>query len=144
LTQRSLRFLPVAAVAAAATLVACAAPSLAPEPLWGSEWRLQAIAGQTVLPQPAATLAFPASGQAAGKGSCNRFTDTVEIDRDRLTFGPLLSNKMACLGGANEQESRYLGALQKAQRYEVQGDTLLIRTQGADQPLRFVRRAPRM
>ena len=142
---RTTRLFSIATLAIAGTLGACAAPapSPAPEPLWGSEWRLQSIAGQVALPQPAATLVFPQPGQAVGHGSCNRFSGAVEIDRDRLTFGPLMSTKMACIGGASEQESRYLGALQKAQRYEVQGDTLLIHAQGMDQPLRFVRTAPR-
>jgi len=138
MTQRTHRFLSIAVLAVASTLGACAAPAPAatPEPLWGSEWRLQSIAGQAALPQPAATLVFPQPGQAVGHGSCNRFSGVVEIDRDRLKFGPLMSTKMACIGGASEQESRYLGALQKAQRYEVQGDTLLIHAQGMDQPLR--------
>ena len=145
MTQRTTRFLSTAVLMIAGTLGACAAPapSSAPEPLWGSEWRLQSIAGQAALPQPAATLVFPQPGQAVGHGSCNRFSGMVEIDRDRLKFGPLMSTKMACIGGASEQESRYLGVLQKAQRYEVQGDTLLIHAQGLDQPLRFVRTAPR-
>lgn len=145
MSLRTTRFFSIATLAIAGTLGACAAPAppSAPEPLWGSEWRLQSIAGQVALPQPAATLVFPQPGQAVGHGSCNRFSGAVEIDRDRLTFGPLMSTKMACLGGASEQESRYLGALQKAQRYEVQGDTLLIHAQGMDQPLRFVRTAPR-
>jgi heat shock protein HslJ len=137
------RFLALATLAVAGSLGACAAPPPAPEPLWGSEWQLQSIAGQAALPQPAATLAFPQPGQVAGQGSCNRFFGSVEIERDRLRFGPLGSTKMACPGGASEQESRYLGALQKAQRYEVQGDTLLIHAQGMDQPVRFVRTAPR-
>lgn len=137
------RFISIAALAAAGTLGACAAPAPAPEPLWGSEWQLQSVAGQAALPQPAATLVFAQAGQAAGHGSCNRFSGAVEIDGNRLTFGPLMSTKMACPGGASEQESRYLGALQKAQRYEVQGDTLLIHAQGMDQPLRFVRTTPR-
>lgn len=140
---RATRFFSIAALTVAGTLGACAAPPPAPEPLWGSEWRLQSIAGQAALPQPAATLLFPQPGQAVGHGSCNRFSGAVEIDRDRLKFGPLMSTKMACPGGGSEQESRYLGALQKAQRYEVQGDTLLIHAQGMDQPLRFVRTAPR-
>jgi heat shock protein HslJ len=135
--------LSIATATVSATLGACAAPSPAPETLWGSEWRLQSIAGQAALPQPVATLAFPQAGQVAGNGSCNRFFGTVQTDKDRLTFGPLGATKMACIGGASEQESRYLGALQKAQRYEVQGDTLLIHAQGMDQPLRFVRTAPR-
>ena len=140
---RTTRFFSIAALAVAGTLGACAAPSPAPEPLWGSEWQLQSIAGQVALPQPAATLAFAQPGQVAGQGSCNRFSGTVEIEKDRLKFGPLMSTKMACIGGASEQESRYLGALQKAQRYEVQGDTLLIHAQGMNQPLRLVRTAPR-
>ncbi len=145
MTQRTHRFLSIAVLAVTSTLGACAAsaPAVTPEPLWGSEWRLQSIAGQAALPQPAATLVFPQPGQAVGHGSCNRFSGVVEIDRDRLKFGPLMSTKMACIGGASEQESRYLGALQKAQRYEVQGDTLLIHAQGMDQPLRLVRTAPR-
>jgi heat shock protein HslJ len=142
---RTTRFFSIATLAIAGTLGACAAsaPSPAPEPLWGSEWRLQSIAGQAALPQPAATLVFPQPGQVVGHGSCNRFSGAVEVEKDRLKFGPLMSTKMACPGGASEQESRYLGALQKAQRYEVQGDTLLIHAQGLDQPLRLVRTAPR-
>lgn len=148
MSPRLQRFLSFTTLSVAGALGACAAtsatsPASAPAPLWGSEWRLQDIGGQTALPQPAATLAFPQTGQVAGHGSCNRFFGPVEIERDRLTFGPLASTKMACMGGASEQESRYLGALQKAQRYEVKGDTLLIHTQGMEQPLRFVRTAPR-
>jgi heat shock protein HslJ len=125
-----------------AALAGCAAQTAAPVSLWGSEWRLQDVGGLAAMAQPAATLAFPQPGQAAGHGSCNRFFGTVEIERDRIQFGPLAATKMACMGGASQQEMRYLGALQKAQRYEVQGDTLLIHTQGMDQPLRFSRSAP--
>ena len=137
--------LSLATLALAGTLGACAGagPGAAPEPLWGSEWRLQAIGNQPALPQPAATLAFPQAGQVAGHGSCNRFFGTASIDRDGMKLGPLASTKMACPGGASEQESRYMGALNKAQRYEVQGDTLLIHAQGMDQPLRLVRTTPR-
>lgn len=135
------RRLSLVILALLSTLGACAGPAsgAAPKPLWGSEWRLQDIGGKAAMPQPAATLTFPQTGQAAGHGSCNRFSGTVDIVRDHLRFGPLISTKMACPGGASEQESRYLSALYKAQRYEVQGDTLLIYTQGMDLPLRFLR-----
>ena len=137
--------LSLAALAMAGTLGACAgaSPGTVPEPLWGSEWRLQSIGSQAAMPQPAATLSFPQAGRTAGHGSCNRFSGPVDIANDRLKFGPLISTKMACPGGASEQESRYLGALRAAQRYEVQGDTLLIHVQGMDQPLSFVRTTPR-
>lgn len=117
-------------------------PADPPVSLLGSEWRLQDIGGQAVPAQPAATLAFPQAGQVAGHGACNRFFGPVTIERERLSIGPLASTRMACMG-TMEQESRYLGALQQAQRYEVQGEVLLIHTQGMDRPLRFVRTAPR-
>ena len=129
-----------------AALVGCAASGPAPstpEPLWGSEWRLLDLGGLAAMAQPVATLAFPQPGQAAGHGSCNRFFGTVEIDRDRIRFGPLAATKMACMGGASQQETRYLGALQKAQRYEVKDNSLLIHVEGMAQPLRFSRSAPR-
>lgn len=136
------RLFSIAALTVVGTLGACAAPPPAQPSLWGSAWQLRSIGGQAVLPQPAATLVFPQAGQVAGHGACNRFFGSVEIERDRLKFGPLGATKMACIGGASEQEYRYFAALQKAQRYEVQGDTLLIYAQGLDQPLRFVRTAP--
>lgn len=145
MSPRLQRFLSITTLSVVGALGACAAtpatsPASAPEPLWGSEWRLQDIGGQAVLPQPAATLAFPQSGQVAGHGSCNRFFGPVEIDRDHVKFGPLASTKMACMGGAGEQESRYLGELQKAKRYEVKGNTLLIFPQDKGLPLRFLRK----
>ncbi|MBL8355155.1 MAG: META domain-containing protein [Delftia acidovorans] len=145
MSPRLQRFLSITTLSVVGALGACAGTSAssqgaAPEPLWGSEWRLLDIGGQAALPQPAATLAFPQSGQVAGHGSCNRFFGPVEIERDRVKFGPLASTKMACMGGAGEQESRYLGALQKAQRYEVKGNTLLIFPQDKGLPLRFLRK----
>jgi heat shock protein HslJ len=141
-----LRFPLLVSLAMAGVLSACAGagqPASAAVPsLVGSEWRLQDLGGQPVLPQPAATLGFPQAGQVAGNGSCNRFFGTVEFKGSAMTFGPLGATRMACAGGAGDQEMRYLGALQKAQRYEIQGETLLIHTQGMDKPLRFVRSAP--
>ena len=125
------------------SLQACAnsaAPPPAPtEPLWGTHWQLEALGSQPVMPQSKASLHFPEVGRVAGHGSCNRFSGSVTVKEDRLAIGQVASTKMACRGGAMEQESGYLAALQKAQRYEQQGDTLLIHTQGMEQPLRFVR-----
>lgn len=125
-----------------ATLVACAGGNAAQTPppsLWGSAWQLIELGGQTVMPDPMATLAFAAEGQVSGQGSCNRFFGPVDIKGDRLSFGPLGSTKMACIGGASQQEARYLGALHKAQRYEVKDGMLLIHVEGMSQPLRFTR-----
>ena len=122
-------------------LQACAnsaAPSPeAAKPLWGTEWQLQAIGTQPVMAKSLASLAFPEVGRAAGHGSCNRFSGAVAVKGDHLSFGNMVSTKLACMGEAMTQERDYLGALQKATRFERQGDTLLIHAQGLEQPLRF-------
>lgn len=142
MSPRTNRFLSLAMMTVASTLAACAAPLPITESLWGSSWQLQSLGSQAVPAQSSATLTFPETGQVAGNGSCNRFFGSVQVEHDRIRFSPLGSTKMACLGGAGEQEARYLALLQKAQRYEVLGNTLLIHAQGMDQPLRFSRSAP--
>ena len=139
------RFTPLALIAVLGSLLsACeATPSAPPPDLAGSHWQLQQIGADAVLPQPVATLGFLQAGQVAGHGSCNRFFGSVEVKPDgRLRMGPLAATKMACLGPEGAQEQRYLGALEKAQRYEVQGDVLLVHTEGLAQPLRFTRSTP--
>lgn len=122
-------------------LGACAMQPPAPAPaaasLAGTEWRLEAVGDRPALPQPQATLAFPEPGRVAGHASCNRFFGSVAIDGRQIGFGQLGSTRMACMGPVGEQERRVLQALTAAQRYELQGDTLVIHAPGAD-TLRYV------
>ncbi len=132
---------PFAWLAISLSLAACAGQPAAPS-LTGTEWRLEALGDSAVMERSQATLAFPEAGRVAGNGSCNRFFGSVRMAQGQIGFGQLASTKMACMGPANGQETRYLAALQKAERYEVQGRTLLIHVQDMNQPLRFVRTAP--
>lgn len=139
---RSMLWLALPALAA---LSACAVPptgASASPPLWGTEWRLDDLAGRAVLGQPAATLAFPEAGRAAGHGSCNRFFGSVQVEGSQIGFGQMGATRMACMGPVGEQEDRYLKALADAQRYEVRGRTLLIHLKGQDKPLRFTQTKP--
>ena len=111
-------------------------------PLPGTRWLLAEIAGTPVVEPGRATLDFEESGRASGNGSCNRFSGTATMVGDSLSFGPLISTKMACVEEAlTAQEGRYLGILGAARRYAVSGDTLRIYTT-AGEGLRFIR-APR-
>jgi hypothetical protein len=60
----------------------------------------------------------------------------------RIVVGEVTKTSGSCSFSDTEQESHYLGALQRAQHYAVQDNTLLIQAQGVDKPLRFVRTAP--
>ena len=46
---------------------------------------------------------------------------------------------MACLDAVMSQESAYFRALQDAERYAIDGPSLLIYSRGTDKPLRFSR-----
>ena len=124
-------------------LTACALPGApAAAPLVGSEWRLEDLAGTPVLERVQATLAFPEAGRVAGNGSCNRFFGSYTLINDRLALGQMGATRMACAEAVGQQEARYLAALEKADRVEVQGKTMLLHVQGLDKPLRFVRTQP--
>ncbi|MDO9434042.1 META domain-containing protein [Hydrogenophaga sp.] len=130
-------------VPAALALTACAMPGAsAPAPLVGSEWQLEDLGGRGVLDRVQATLAFPEAGRVAGNSSCNRFFGSYTLMQDKVAFGQLGGTRMACAEAVGDQEARYLDALQKAQRLEVQGKTMLMHVQGLEKPLRFTRTKP--
>ncbi|MDP3349277.1 MAG: META domain-containing protein [Hydrogenophaga sp.] len=131
------------AVSLLLSLTACAQPG-APgsAPLVGSEWRLEDLGGRGVLDRVQATLAFPEAGRVTGNSSCNRFFGSYTLMQDRIALGQLAGTRMACAPAVDEQETRYLDALQKAQRLEVRGTTMLMHVQGLEKPLRFVRIKP--
>jgi heat shock protein HslJ len=134
------RCAPPAGTPAAATPAPTPAASAAPG-LVGTAWRLEDLGGTAAIPGVEATLEFPEAGRAAGRGSCNRFFGTVEISGESIRFGPLAATKMACLdAAANAQETKYLEALQAAERFAFDGPALLVYPRGNGAPLRFIRR----
>jgi putative lipoprotein len=110
--------------------------------LLGTSWRLEDLGGAGVLDRVEATLEFTEEGKVSGGGSCNRVFGSVKIDGDRISFGPLGSTRMACPEAVSNQESKYLQALQAAERFTVDGATLSIHSKGMDAPLRFARVTP--
>jgi heat shock protein HslJ len=105
----------------------------------GTDWLLEDLSGSGVVDRVQATLSFPEAGKVAGNGSCNRFFGSVEIGGNTLKLSPLGSTRMACPDAVMNQETRYLGALQLAERYEWREPYLLIHCTGLDKPLRFTR-----
>ena len=109
--------------------------------LLGSEWLLEDLAGAGVIDNVQATLAFPEAGKVSGKGSCNRFFGPAKIDENAIKLGPLGATRMACPEAIMNQETKYLNALQAADRFEWNGPYLLLHSKGAGKPLRFTRLA---
>lgn len=125
------------------TMCACNGGSAAAGiPLPGTSWVLEEVGEVPAIQRGRATLEFAESGGASGNGSCNRFSGTATIAGDSLSFGPLMSTKMACVEEAlTNQETRYLASLGSAQRFAITGDTLRIYVAGGGE-LRFTRATP--
>jgi heat shock protein HslJ len=107
--------------------------------LAGSEWLLEDLAGSGVIDNVQATLAFPEAGKVSGKGSCNRFFGAAEIAGDAIKLGPLGATRMECPKAVMNQETKYLTALQAAERFEWKDPYLLLHSKGIEKPLRFTR-----
>jgi heat shock protein HslJ len=107
--------------------------------LTGSEWLLEDLGGSGVIDNAQATLSFPEAGKVAGRGSCNRFFGPAQVSGDAVKMGPLGSTRMACVEAVMNQETKYLNALQAAERFEWKDPYLLIYCKGLEKPLRFTR-----
>jgi heat shock protein HslJ len=108
----------------------------------GSGWVLEDLAGGGVLDQVQATLTFLEAGKVGGNGSCNRFFGTAEIHGENIKFGPLGATRMACPEPVMSQETKYLRALQGAERFAWKDPYLVIYCKGFEKPLRFTRMPP--
>lgn len=87
-------------------------------------WRLVSITESALptpmLPAPDTELTAEFAGdRLSGSGGCNRFMGGYQTESDRLSIAPLASTRMACEESVMNQETKYLTALQGAQRYEV-------------------------
>ncbi|MBW4618153.1 MAG: META domain-containing protein [Cyanosarcina radialis HA8281-LM2] len=122
---------PLAIVAEANPVLA--QPSLTKTPRWQmaqsspaivGSWRLANMTeGDSPMPMvPPRTTELTAefsSERISGSGGCNRFFGSYQTTADTLSIGALGSTRKACPEPIMDQETKYLSALQGAQRYEV-------------------------
>ena len=111
--------------------------------LTGTEWRLVSfgpagaeaslVAGTTI------TLKFGEDGRASGSTGCNSYGGTYQVRGDNISFGRLISTKRACLDqNANQQESRFLSAIEAANRFRLSSNRLTILSNRGRNALNFV------
>ncbi|WP_082773860.1 META domain-containing protein [Hymenobacter sp. PAMC 26628] len=97
-----------------------------------TRWVPRTLAGHPVAPPTDGEpyLLLRADSAAEGNGACNRFRGPYTAPGPgQLTFGPLLSTRMAC--PALPTETAFLKALAQTRTYQISGDTL--RLLGANQ-----------
>ena len=111
--------------------------------LTGTEWRLISFgpsgAEASVVAGTTVTLKFGEDGRASGSTGCNSYGGTYQVRGDNITFGRLISTRRACLDqNANQQEQRFLSALEAANRFRLSSDRLTILSDRGRNALNFV------
>ena len=129
-----------ASAAAATTTASATPPARPPAPdaaLRETRWVLRQLGPRPVVlaaGEREAYLHLLAAGGVEGQGGCNRFRGPATTGAPgQLSFGPLLSTRLACPSLATEQE--FMQALAATQAYRLRGDTLrLYATPAASAP----------
>src|SRR5581483_2803882 len=104
---------PLAALALAALLLSgCATPVSPVSALEGPTWVLRDIDDASIMDGSYADFAIASDGSFHGNASCNGYGGKAQISGPNISFGPVISTKMACTpAGTMQQEDRFLDAL---------------------------------
>ncbi|MEZ0243298.1 MAG: META domain-containing protein [Sphingomonas sp.] len=82
-----------------------------PRQVVDGNWRVQTIAGRPVVQGTTVSVRFE-NGRVSGNTGCNSFSGRFTLDRGRLSTGPLITTRRACMGRfQNAQERDLLGLL---------------------------------
>jgi len=108
-----------------------------PAALVGTTWTVTgtvtAEAISSVPTDSAASITIADDGSVAVNTSCNGGSGSVEITDTTLVFGPIASTLIGCEPEVAALEASVLAVLQGEVTYEIEGDTLSLRTgEGAD------------
>jgi heat shock protein HslJ len=123
------------------------APTLLPpaaDEIAGTQWQLVSFgavgAEVPVVAGTSLTLAFDEHGQASGQGGCNSFGGQYKADSQTISFTALAQTLRACVDdSANQQEAKYMAALDSTGRYTLNGDQLTIFYDGGASALHYVK-----
>jgi heat shock protein HslJ len=91
------------------------------------------VSGDAVSSVPAGVEASIdiAGGRVDVRPGCNSGGGPVEITADTLTFGPIVTTKMACEANAMSVETAVLAVLSGAVGYAIDADVLTVTAGGA-------------
>ncbi len=114
--------------AAVLFLAGCTATPEESGTLVGPVWLAEQVAGAALPTEPQVTLQFAADGSAAGKAGCNQYSGPYQTTDNStgISFGAMVSTKMACDGAIMEQEQAYLDLLGRVSSYEVRNNAELM------------------
>lgn len=91
-------------------------------------WLAVTIRNRGVIPDLQTVIEIARDGRVTGSGGCNRISGKVTLTGSRISFGPMISTRMACAPAVMEQESKFLSALGDTRlwRLDEQRDKLIL------------------
>lgn len=100
------------------------------KPFVGTEWQLVQLSGRAVpVEGDLFTVVFGEDGRLSGIGACNRLMGSYETtEKGGLTVGQMASTRMFCPG--LDREQAFSDVLSEATHYEVDGEMLMLLTNG--------------
>lgn len=116
------------AVLAALVLAGCASTKSAPPPSIVGLWVAQEVAGAPVPSDAHVTLSLYGDGRAVGRAGCNNYTTKYKRTGENISFGSMISTKMACAPELMSLEQSYLDTLAAVTRTERTPDGMLVLT----------------
>ena len=126
----------VAVMGMATALGGCASSANTDPAALEGTWILESFGGtQDLIPADSTvtTEMTLKDGEASGSGGVNSFSGPYEASDDgKISFGPLAATLMAGPPAAMEQEAAFLGALEKAKRFEFNEGKLVLSDLGND------------
>jgi putative lipoprotein len=104
-------------------------------------WRAETIRNRGVPSDFEAVLEIAADGKVTGSGGCNRISGNATIEGAYMTFGPIVSTKMACAPPIADHENSFLSALADTRlwRFDETRDKLILVDAHGVTVLRLVR-----
>ncbi|MDR2269927.1 MAG: META domain-containing protein [Sphingobacterium sp.] len=89
-------------------------------------WELDYISGPRIAfeglyPNRKPTMTFHTDGKVNGNSSCNNYNATFKTNGNQISFGPIMSTKMACEGSG---EATFFATLEKVNSYDINENTL--------------------
>ncbi|MEO8403581.1 MAG: META domain-containing protein [Chitinophagaceae bacterium] len=105
-------------------------PKLSPDYNWGNQrWvltELKSVPVQLSGTRKDAFIEFsPTEKRFTGNGGCNRINGNYELRNDKISLGEVISTKMSCEDVSFE--TTFLNTLADVNKYEVQGNALLLK-----------------
>jgi len=97
----------------------------APARLAGTGWKAVTVDGRPVVVGSEPTAIFSAQ-EVSGTTGCNSYGGSYTFSNGAITFGPLRTTLMACIGPVGEIEQKFNAALAGATSVAVDGDGHLV------------------